>query len=140
MGKTADNKIREIGQKAFDKFKNAIESDAIDEFVELISADVRFFVPLPFDEWRGEQRGRERLRELIHFERETMELRVELVQTSITTTDNIAAVEFQVEGTNKGGAYRNHIALFFEITGEKVTAFREYAGDIDPRAVAAINS
>ena len=133
------NNALKIGQRAFDAFKNAIEVGDVNALIELMHDDVSFYVPIPFEEWRGEQRGRERLRELIQFERDAMELRVKFTQVSIAAANNIAAVEFQVEGTNKGGAYRNHIAIFFEITGEKVTAFREYAGDIDPQAVAAVN-
>lgn len=129
----------EIGQKAFDCFKNAIESGATDELIEMMSDDVRFLVPLPFEEWRGEQRGKNRLRELLRFEREVMELRIKFEQISIAANDNLAAVEFRVEGTNKGGAYKNHISIFFEIENEKISAFREYAGDIDPQDIAAIN-
>jgi ketosteroid isomerase-like protein len=139
MNSAANKTTLEIGQHTFDGFVKAIETGETDDFFRRIGEDVRFLVPLPFDEWRGEQRGIARLHELIRFERGEMELRIKFTQTSISASANIAAVEFRVEGTNKGGAYKNHIALFFEITDEKVTAFREYAGDIDPKAVAAVN-
>lgn len=139
MNSLTNKTTLEIGQRAFDGFVKAIETGETDDFFRLIGEDVRFLVPLPFNDWRGEQRGIARLRELIRFERDKMEMQIKFTQTSISVSENITAVEFRVEGTNKGGAYKNHIAIFFEITNEKVTAIREYAGDIDPKAVAAVN-
>ena len=139
MNSLTNNTTLEIGQRAFDGFVKAIETGETNDFFEVIGENIRFLVPLPFDQWRGEQRGIDRLRKLIRFEREEMEMRIKFKQTSISVSQNIAAVEFRVEGSNKGGAYKNHIAICFEITGEKVTAIREYTGDVDPKAVAAIN-
>ena len=135
----ANQKIAEIGQRAFDEFKNAIEKGAFEDFIEMTLENVSFYAALPFEEWRGEQRGRERLRELLRFERDEMELRVKFTQISMTAMNDLAAFGFSVEGSNKGGAFRNRLALFFVIENDKIAEFREYAGDIDPSAVAAIN-
>lgn len=132
------NNALEVGQNAFDAFKNAIELNDTNALIEIMSDDVTFFVPLPFQEWRGEQRGKNRLRELIKFERDTMRLRIKFEQTGIAATNNLVAVEFSVAGENKGGAYQNHLAIFFEIENGKVKSWREYGGDINPQAVAAI--
>jgi ketosteroid isomerase-like protein len=56
-----DNANREtllIGQRAFDAFSLAVETGDSRNLCDLMADDVRFFVPLPFEEWRGEQTGR----------------------------------------------------------------------------------
>lgn len=129
-----------LGQQAFAAFKKAVETGDSNDFVEMTAQDVRFTAPFPFDEWRGEQRGRERAGEMFKFERDEMQNRVILTQTSVMANENTAGVEFDVAGTNKGGEYKNHNAIFFDFENEQIKAFREYCGDVDPKAVAAVNA
>ncbi|MBC7796410.1 MAG: nuclear transport factor 2 family protein [Pyrinomonadaceae bacterium] len=133
------NNALKIGRQAFAAFVKAVETGDAEDLLELMTDDVRFLVPIPFEEWRGEQIGRERVGELIRFERDTMQLRIKFEQTAIAATGNLVAIEFRVAGENKGGAYQNHLAIFFEIEDGKVKSWREYGGDINPKAVAALN-
>lgn len=128
-----------LGQLAFAAFKKAVETGESQSFIEMTTQDVRFVAPFPFDEWRGEQHGRERASEMFKFERNEMQNRVVLTQTLIMANEDTAAVEFDVAGTNKGGEYKNHNAIFFDFENEQIKAFREYCGDVDPTAVAAVN-
>lgn len=130
----------EIGQRTFDAFRVAVETGDSRSLCDLMAEDVRFFVPLPFEEWRGEQAGQNRVRELIEFERETMKLQIIFELTGIAATNNLAAVEFRVSGSNKGGAFSNHLALFFEVENGLIKSWREYVGDVNPKAVADVRS
>ncbi len=136
----ANRETLEIGQRAFNAFSLAVETGDSRNLCDLMAEDVRFFVPLPFDEWRGEQTGRSRVRELIEFERETMKLQVYFELTGIAATNNLAAIEFRVSGSNKGGAFGNHLAIFLEVENGLIKSWREYVGDVNPKAVAAIRS
>lgn len=134
-----DRQTLEIAQKAFDAFCAAVETGDSDDLIALVAEDIRFFVPLPFEEWRGEQRGRARVRELVEFERETMRFRITVEQTGIASMNNLAAIEYRVAGSLQGGAYKNHLAIFFEVENGLIKSWREYTGDVDPQAVAALS-
>lgn len=131
-------KILEIGQRVFDAFVKAVETGEANDLIELMTEDVRFFVSFPFEEWRGEQRGKNRIAELIRFQRDEMQVRIKYEQVGITVSGSTCAVEFRVAGTNVGGEYHNHLAVFFDFENELVKAWREYTGDVDAKAIAQL--
>jgi len=57
----------------------------------------------------------------------------------VSQTGATVVIEFDDHGTIAGFPYRNRIAASFDVGGEKVTAYREYFGDIDPVMVRMMN-
>lgn len=128
-----------IGQRAFDAFKHGINTGDAESFAALVAEDVEFRCPLWFDGWLGPQKGRQRVRELIATDHNTLRLRTVITQTSILANGRTVAVEFRNDGTNRSGEYHGKLAIFFDI-GEDglVTNFREYSGEIDPEAMGLV--
>ena len=136
MNNLTIDKIKQLGQNAYDALQKAVETGDASDFLNLMHDDVRFFVSFPFEEWRGEQRGKNRITELLRFQRDEMRVRIKYEQVGITANKNTCAVEFRVAGTNAGGEYRNHLAIFFDFENELVKTWREYTGDVDAKAIA----
>lgn len=128
-----------LARDAFDAFRLAIETGESEDFAQRCAEDIRFFVPIPIEQWRGEQRGRQRVRELAAFERDEMGVRVTLQLRAVLPGTGSVAVEYTTDGVNKGGPYANHNAIVFDFADDLVTEFREYTGDVDPAAVTAVN-
>lgn len=136
MNNETNIEIKQLGQNAYDALQKAVEEGDTTDFLNLMDDDVTFFVSFPFEEWRGEQRGRERIAQLIKFQRDEMQVRIKYEQIGTTVNGNTCAVEFRVAGTNAGGDYRNHLAVFFDFENGKVKSWREYTGDVDAKAIA----
>ncbi len=131
-------------RRAFAAFSHAVQSGDAAPFADLLAEEVHFRVPLPFAEWQGEQRGRNRALELIAFERETMHVRLTLTLTALHVAEDdggSAVVEFDSRGQvgPEGTPYENRLAIAFDFNPSgQVRAFREYASGIDPEAVRRV--
>ena len=128
-----------LGQRAHAAFVQAIANGDTDAFHAMMVPDVRFYVSLPFEEWRGEQRGANRVLELIAFERDVMQVRLRFGPARFVQHGATVGAEFAVTGQHRGGPYQNQLALFFDFDPDgRIAAWREYTGDVDPKAVAAL--
>jgi ketosteroid isomerase-like protein len=129
-GKETTNLTTESTQsrssQAFQAFRRAFEEGQVNEFLSLVSDDFHFSVPLPFEEWRVEQQGKQRLEELVRFEREALQLQLTpLIELEDT---NHGMVVFQAEGTLNNAPYSNKLAVVFEFENGKIRSFREFVG------------
>jgi len=61
-----------------------------------VTSDFGFIVPIPFEEWQGEQRGIGRFRELIELERASMSSK--LTPVSCMEQEDTRIVIFKAEG------------------------------------------
>ncbi|MED5015849.1 nuclear transport factor 2 family protein [Paenibacillus chibensis] len=112
--------------RAFQAFQRAIEEGETDDFLALITGEFSFRVPLPFEEWKEEQHGGERFKDLVRFEREVLEVR--LAPLFEIEDGKRGMVAFRAEGTLNESPYRNELAIVFEFEGHRISAFREYVG------------
>lgn len=72
--KQSTKSLQSKSSQAFRAFRRAIEDGEVNEFLSLVTEDFHFSVPLPFEDWKNEQRDKHRLEKLVRFERETLQV------------------------------------------------------------------
>ena len=130
---STDRQTLAAAQRAFDAWKQSLETGDEQVFAAVVADNVKFVVNLPFDQWRGEHQGRARVEELLRFERDVLKLRPRITQLNVLANGNRVAFEWSVEGTVLGKPRRpdTRNLLIFEVDDDKVVNFREYFGYVD---------
>lgn len=112
--------------QVFQSFRRAFEEGHTAPFLSLVTNDFRFRVPLPLENWKSEQQGKQRFDELVQFEREVLQIRLTpLIELDGT---NHGMVLFRAEGTLNDLPYSNELVVMFEFEGDKIQSFREFVG------------
>ncbi|EST52110.1 ketosteroid isomerase [Brevibacillus panacihumi W25] len=112
--------------EAFDAFKRALETGHTADFLNKVTDDFHFFVPLPLEGWNQKQQGRERFEELIRFERSVFQMR--LTPLIELENESYGMVVFSAEGLLNGKPFRNELTVVFEFEKDRIRSFREYVG------------
>lgn len=112
--------------EAFDAFRKAFETGYTVDFLNKVTEDFHFLVPLPLEGWNHEQQGKERFEELIAFERSL--LQVQLTPLVELENERFGMVVFRAEGDLNGLPYRNELTVVFEFEADRIRSFREYVG------------
>lgn len=112
--------------QSFQAFRRAFEEGDTAAFLSLVTDDFRFRIPLPLENWKSEQQGKQRFDELVQFEREVLKVRL----TSLIELDgtNHGMVLFRAEGTLNGLPYSNELVVVFEFEDDKIQSFQEFVG------------
>ncbi|MGN7470136.1 nuclear transport factor 2 family protein [Brevibacillus sp. SAFN-007a] len=113
-------------REAFDTFRCALETGDTGDFLDKVTDDFHFFVPLPLDGWNQKQEGRERFEEVVRFERSVFQM--SLASLIELENENYGMVVFRSEGLLNGKPFRNELSIVFEFEGERIRSFREYVG------------
>jgi ketosteroid isomerase-like protein len=112
-----------------------------DDFAPWLAAladDVRISMPLgPF---RGETVGKEGAARIYGAIAAAEPRLVYEEPLRVTENGNSVVIEFDDHGTISGMPYRNRIAASFDVRDGKISAYREYFGDIDPAVVAMMTA
>ncbi|MGG4049268.1 MULTISPECIES: nuclear transport factor 2 family protein [Paenibacillus] len=119
-------KGNERSLQAFNAFRRAIEEGDTGAFEALVTSDFGFIVPIPFEEWQGEQKGTERFRELVELERASMSAK--LTPVICVEQEDTGIVIFQAEGIFNEMPYTNELVIVFRFEQERIRSFREYVG------------
>jgi ketosteroid isomerase-like protein len=112
--------------------------EGFDDWLARLAPDVSITMPLgPF---RGVNKGIDKAR-AIYALIDAAQPRLMYEEPSrISSSAGCVVIEFVDAGTIAGQPYCNRIAASFDIRDGRVTAYREYFGDIDPHVVALMNS
>ncbi|MGG3508001.1 nuclear transport factor 2 family protein [Paenibacillus lautus] len=113
-------------RRAFQAFRSAIEVGDTTKFLALVTEEFQFSIPLPYDDWKGKQVGKQRFKELVSFEREA--LRVKLTPLIELYDVHFGVVVFQAQGTLNTQPYRNELTVVFEFEGDQIKSFKEFVG------------
>lgn len=132
--------IIEVAQEAFQHFMHGAATGDWESFINSVTDDCIFEITLPVEQWLGKQVGKNRVADFFHFERDELDLKLFITLNNVTSNKNTVGFEFYVEGHVAGNFYKNRIAMFFDVRGDKISGFREYAGAIDPKAVVRESS
>ncbi|GMK44791.1 hypothetical protein PghCCS26_19190 [Paenibacillus glycanilyticus] len=111
---------------AFDAFKHAFETGKTIHFLQRVTEDFRFRVPLPLEGWNNEQYGKERFEELIRFERSV--LQAYFTPILVLENEDNGIVVFRAEGILNGKSYLNELTVVYEYEEDRIRSFREYVG------------
>lgn len=112
--------------RVFKAFRSAFEVGDTTDFLALATEDFHFSIPLPYDDWKDKQVGKQRFKELVSFEREV--LCVKLTPLIEVYDVHYGVVVFQAEGTLNKQAYRNELTVVFEFEGDQIKSFKEFVG------------
>lgn len=112
--------------EVFDAFRRALETGHTADFLNKVTEEFHFFVPLPLEGWNYKQQGKERFEELIRFERSVFQM--QLTPLILIENENNGMVVFRAEGPLNGHPFSNELTIVFEFEGERVRSFREYVG------------
>jgi len=112
--------------EAFEAFKLAFETGNTVDFLDKVTDDFHFFVPLPLEGWNQKQTGRERFEELVRFERSLFQMR--LTPLIELENESYGMVVFRSEGMLNGRPFRNELTIVFEFVKNRIHSFREYVG------------
>ncbi len=96
------------------------------DFLEKVTDDFHFFVPLPLEGWNQKQQGRERFEELIRFERSVFQMR--LTPLIELENENYGLVVFRSEGMLNGKPFHNELSIVFAFVKDRIRSFHEYVG------------
>lgn len=140
LSKQASSATMETAQQAFQHFTHGAASGDWEPFIDSVTEDCTFEITLPVEQWLGKQVGKNKVADFFHFERDELGLQLFITLDNVTSNENTVGFEFDVEGHVAGNYYKNRIALFFDVRGDKISGFREYAGAIDPKAVIRASS
>ena len=94
---STDRQTLQAAQRAFDAWKQSLETGDEQAFAAVVADNVRFVVNLPYDQWRGEHQGRARVEELLRFERDELKLRSRITLLNVLANGNRVAFEWSVE-------------------------------------------
>lgn len=119
-------KGNERSRQAFHAFRRAIEEGDTRAFEALVTPEFGFIVPIPFEEWQGEQKGTGRFRELVELERASMSAK--LTPVICVEQEDTGIVIFQAEGIFNEMPYTNELVIVFRFEQERIRSFREYVG------------
>jgi ketosteroid isomerase-like protein len=110
---------------------------SVEAYLDLLTEDFVFYMPVgPF---KGRNVGRERASECY---RQIVASRPDITYDEpyrITASGDTVVFEFEDGGTLFGGyPYHNRIAASFDVRGSKISAYREYFGEIDTQLMVSM--
>ncbi len=125
------SEVLQTGQKAWEAFSRGWASGAWEEYRLMLSQDIEFSFPVgPF---RGKYTGKEGYEKMIaKIESDSKTgYRLLFTVTHISSNNNTVVVEYEAVGNFDGYPYRSNNAIAFSFLDEKISAYREYFGDLD---------
>jgi len=130
------NEDEKTALKAFDALAEGHKAGSFKKYLDMLTDDYVFYAPV--GEFRGKNVGKEKAQQ---FYKAITDAKADFVFSEplrVTSNKNTVVIEFTDEGTLMGNHYFNRIASSFDIRGEQICGYREYFGDIDVQALAAM--
>ncbi len=115
-----------IGQQAFTHFTHGLETGNWNLFIDMLTEDFTFWFPM--GKYHGLNVGKDKFREFVGFVSETFSGGLSVTLDRVTSNETTVVFEFRDEGKMRGELYKNRIAISFDISGNQVSAYREYFG------------
>ena len=116
-----------IAQQAFEHFKHGLANGEWQGFLDMLTEDFTFWFPL--GKFHGWNHGKERAIEFFQFVSVAFNRGIKLTSLDrITSNQTTVVFEFRDEGLLFGQPYKNRVAVFFDVRGDKICSYREYFG------------
>lgn len=122
----------EIAYEAFEFFAQGWATGDFQPFLNMLTDEFTFWYP--YGKHRGKFTGREGKVRMVAKCREHMEAGDRLTFTPphyITGNETTVVFEFESQGMIGGEPFQGQIAIALDVSGDKISSFREYFGDID---------
>jgi ketosteroid isomerase-like protein len=116
-----------IAQQAFEHFKHGLALGEWQEFLDMLTEDFTFWFPI--GKFHGWNQGKESAREFFQYVSAAFNQGIKLTSLDrITSNQTTVVFEFRDEALLLGQPYKNRVAIFFDVRGDKICAYREYFG------------
>ncbi|BAY27726.1 hypothetical protein NIES2100_75510 [Calothrix sp. NIES-2100] len=116
-----------IAQQAFEHFQHGLATAEWQGFLNMLTEDFKFWFPI--GKFHGWNQGKEKAREFFHYVSTAFNQGIKLTSLDrITSNQTTVVFEFRDEGLLLGQPYKNRVAVFFDVRGDKICAYREYFG------------
>lgn len=125
------SQTRQVADKAWKRFQNAWATGEWQPFLDMLTDDFTFW--FPEGEFRGRYSGRQGKEKVVawaNYHRKERN-RVRTIPTHVSIGENTVVFENESESIPPG-SYKNWEAVVFEVRGEKISALREYWGNLQP--------
>ncbi|HYO70420.1 MAG TPA: nuclear transport factor 2 family protein [Archangium sp.] len=124
--------VRLTAQAAYDSFAKGWATGDFEPYLAMLTEDFEFSYPL--GEHRGRftgAEGRAHMVDKVRAHSSRGERLTLLSPTRVAVTGHTVFFEFDSEGRFGDYEYRGHNVIAFDVTGERISAFREFLGDLD---------
>ncbi|MBD2199992.1 MULTISPECIES: nuclear transport factor 2 family protein [Calothrix] len=116
-----------IAQQAFVHFQHGLATTQWQGFLDMLTEDFTFWFPI--GKFQGWNQGQERAKEFFQYVSAAFNQGIQLTSLDrITSNQTTVVFEFKDEGLLLGQPYKNRVAVFFEVRGDKICTYREYFG------------
>ncbi len=122
---------RTVAARAFDRFKEGLATGRWQGFLDLLADDFSFYFPT--GQWHGEWQGKAKAAEFFEYVSAVYPGGLELVLDRVQCGETTCVFEFRDWGTlvlpdQPPRAYKNRVAVSFDVRGDRIVAYREYFG------------
>jgi ketosteroid isomerase-like protein len=116
-----------IAQQAFEHFKHGLALGEWQGFLDMLTEDFTFWFPI--GKFHGWNQGKESAKEFFQYVSAAFNQGIKLTSLDrITSNQTTVVFEFRDEALLLGQPYKNRVAVFFDVRGDKICAYREYFG------------
>ncbi|MFP4299646.1 MAG: nuclear transport factor 2 family protein [Spirulinaceae cyanobacterium] len=117
---------QDTGKQAFEYFSQGLATQQWDAFLEMLADDFTFWFPAgPF---QGLNTGKAKAREFCQYVAACFPDGLSVTLDGITSNETTVVFELRSEGKFRGEIYKNRVAVFFDVRGDKICSYREYFG------------
>jgi ketosteroid isomerase-like protein len=115
-----------VAHQAFEHFKHGLATGEWDAFIDMLTDDFQFWFPV--GQYHGLNVGKERAKEFFEYVSQVFSPGLALTLDRVTSNETTVVFEFRDQGQMRGEAYKNRIAVSFDVCGDKICFYREYFG------------
>ncbi len=130
MSKVDSQKVAhtmEVGMRAFEHCKYGLANGEWQPFLAMLSDDFTFYFPQ--GKYKGQNTGKAKAEEFFKYVSATFVGGLKVTEVMhVTAGENSIVFEFKDEGSLRGEAYKNRVAISWEIRGDQLISYREYFG------------
>lgn len=122
----------EVGQRAWEHFLHGLATGDYQSYIDMLSDDFTFSFPV--GPLQGRYVGREGKECMLAYCQQQAEAnnRLKPIPHHVTYNENTVVFEYDTEGIVVGKPYKARgNAISFDVSGDKISGFREYFGDLD---------
>ncbi|WP_017654327.1 nuclear transport factor 2 family protein [Fortiea contorta] len=123
---SASENTLKVAQQAFTHFQHGLATGAWQGFLDMLTEDFTFWFPL--GKFHGWNQGKARAEEFFQYVSASFKNGLTLNLDRLTSNETTVIFEFRDEGTLLEKAYRNRVAVAFDVRGDKICGYREYFG------------
>ena len=118
----------DIGMRGFEHFKAGLATGQWQPFLAMLTDDFTFYFPQ--GKYLGKHVGKDKAAEFFQYVSQAFGadgMHVTEVM-HVTASETTIVFEFRDEGKIFGNAYKNRVAVSWDIRGDKIAGYREYFG------------